>query len=93
MAGTDISDIVADDDALKEFVYQRAAPLCHFVGSCRMGRVDDPMAVTDSAGRVIGVDGLRVTDGGILPTVPRANTNIPITMVADRISEKILAGS
>jgi 5-(hydroxymethyl)furfural/furfural oxidase len=92
IAGTDISNIVADDDALKEFVYRKSVPLCHFVGSCRMGAPDDPMAVTDGAGRVIGIEGLRVTDGGILPFVPRANTNIPITMVADRISEKILSG-
>ena len=92
MAGDDISGIIDDDDALQDYVYQKALPLCHYVGTARMGHANDPMAVTDSSGRVMEVEGLRVVDGGILPTLPRANTNIPITMVASRIAEKILAG-
>ncbi|ATE63863.1 GMC family oxidoreductase [Rhizorhabdus dicambivorans] len=92
MAGSDVGDMLPDPDALREWVYRKAMPLCHFVGTCRMGVESDPLAVTDGAGSVIGVGGLRVIDGGTLPTVPRANTNIPITMVADRICEKILAG-
>lgn len=92
MAGDDISEIVENDDALQDYVYRKALPLCHYVGSSRMGRPDDPMAVTDSSGRVIGVTGLRVVDGGILPTVPRANTNVPVSMVADRVAERILTG-
>lgn len=92
MAGSDVGDMMRDPAALREWVYRKAMPLCHFVGTCRMGRKSDPLAVTDGAGSVIGVAGLRVIDGGTLPTVPRANTNIPITMVADRICEKILSG-
>ena len=60
----------------------------HPVGTCRMG--DDDNAVTDSSGRVHGVDRLRVVDGSILPLVPTANINGPIVMVAEKISDSIL---
>ena len=48
------------------------------------------MAVTDGAGRVIGVEGLRVCDASIMPTIPCANPNVPIMMMAERISDLIL---
>lgn len=89
-AGTDISAIVDDPAALRAFVEARAIPLGHYCGTCRMGAVRDPLAVVDGAGRVIGVEGLRVVDGSVLPTLPRANTNLPIMMVADRIAAKIV---
>lgn len=88
--GTDISNIVNDDVALSEFVRQKVVPQYHFVGTCRMGARDDPKAVVDSNGAVIGVEGLRVVDGSVIPSLPRANTNIPITMVAEKIADCIL---
>ena len=88
--GTDIKPFVDDDAALRAFVYEKAIPLYHLVGTCRMGVADDPMAVVDGAGKVFGVEGLRVVDGSVLPTLPRANTNVPIMMVADRIAARIL---
>lgn len=91
LVGDDIGEIVTDDAALRDYVWRKAIPFCHYVGTCRMGRADDPAAVTDASGRVIGVQGLRVADGGIIPVVTRAHTYIPVTMVADRVSEKILA--
>ena len=91
--GADLAPLVDTDKVLREYVFKHAVPLAHYVGTCRMGRVDDPDAVVDSEGRVIGVTGLRVVDGSILPTLPRANTNFPIMMVADRISEKMLRTS
>tara|TARA_B100000405_G_scaffold182491_1_gene127662 strand:- start:409 stop:585 length:177 start_codon:yes stop_codon:yes gene_type:complete len=57
-----------------------------------MGSADDSMAVTDPAGRVHGIDGLRVCDASIFPVVPCANTNIPTIMTAEKISDAILAG-
>jgi 5-(hydroxymethyl)furfural/furfural oxidase len=93
IAGTDISNIVSDPEALREFVYKKAVPLCHFVGSCRMGILGDPSAVTDRSGRVLGLSGLRVCDGSILPSVPRANTNLPIMMVANKVADDILSGA
>ena len=63
----------------------------HPSGTCRMGRADDPMAVTDPTGRVYGVESLRVCDASIFPCVPRANTNIPTIMCAEKISDAIKA--
>jgi choline dehydrogenase-like flavoprotein len=56
----------------------------HPVGTCRMGRADDPLAVVDARGRVHGLDGLWVVDASIMPTTPAAGTNLPTIMVAER---------
>jgi choline dehydrogenase-like flavoprotein len=56
-----------------------------------MGRADDPGAVVDPAGRVIGVDGLRVVDASIMPSIVRANTNLTVIMSAEKIADAILA--
>ena len=57
----------------------------HPVGTCKMGPASDPEAVVDSVGRVHGIKGLHVVDASIMPTVPRANTNLPTLMLAERI--------
>ena len=57
----------------------------HPVGTCTMGPASDPDAVVDPIGRVHGLAGLHVVDASIMPTVPRANTNLPTLMVAERI--------
>jgi 5-(hydroxymethyl)furfural/furfural oxidase len=74
-----------------DHVRDNVAGTFHPVGICRMGRVDDPQAVVDVAGRVRGVGGLRVVDASIMPTLPRGNTNIPTMMMAEKISASILA--
>ena len=56
-----------------------------------MGADGDPMAVTDNQGRVRGIGGLRVVDASLFPSVPRANTNIPTIMTAEKIADRILA--
>jgi 5-(hydroxymethyl)furfural/furfural oxidase len=58
-------------------------PIFHPVGTCRMGRASDPMAVVDASCRVHGVDGLRVIDSSIMPIIPRGNTCLPTIMVAE----------
>ena len=60
----------------------------HPVGTCKMGPSSDAGAVVDSSGRVYGAEGLYIADASIMPVVPRANTNLPTLMVA----EKIVAG-
>jgi 5-(hydroxymethyl)furfural/furfural oxidase len=47
--------------------------------------------VTDAAGRVHGVKGLRVIDASIMPTIPRGNTNIPTIMVAEKLADAMLS--
>lgn len=58
----------------------------HAAGSCRMGPIDDSMAVVDSRCRVIGHEGLIVCDASVMPNVPRANTHLPTVMIAERIA-------
>ena len=57
----------------------------HPVGTCKMGPDSDPAAVVDPMGRVHGAEGLYVADASIMPFVPRANTNLPTLMAAERI--------
>ncbi|RYF44692.1 MAG: hypothetical protein EOO27_42855 [Comamonadaceae bacterium] len=85
----DLQALARDPEALLAFVTREVAGVYHPVGTCRMGRVDDPLAVVDAAGRVIGVNGLRVVDASIMPTIPRGNTNIPTIMLAEKISDEI----
>lgn len=86
-----IAALLADEDKLEAFVRANATGQWHVSCTCRMGREDDPMAVTDSAGRVHGTPGLRVCDASVFPFVPSANTNFPTLMVAEKMAAAILA--
>jgi 5-(hydroxymethyl)furfural/furfural oxidase len=88
----DLTALVKDNEALSEHIRQNVAGMFHVAGTCRMGAATDRDAVVDPSGRVRGFDGLRVVDASIMPTVPRANTNIPTIMVAEKISAAIAAG-
>ncbi len=78
-----------DDDAqLSGWVRANGGSGYHPVASCRMGR--DPLAVTDQAGRVHGVEGLRIIDASLIPTLPTGNTNAPTIMLAEKIADSIL---
>ena len=93
MEGVTLDDLMRDDDALETFVRKAAVGVWHASCTCRMGAADDPMAVTDPAGRVHGVEGLRVVDASIFPCVPCANTNFPVLMTAEKAADAILAGA
>jgi choline dehydrogenase len=73
--------------ALDDFIRNSLKITQHPAGTCRMG--EDPAAVVDSALRVRGVRGLRVVDASVMPTVPGANINAPVIMVAERASDLI----
>jgi 5-(hydroxymethyl)furfural/furfural oxidase len=88
----DLAALVEDDEALAEHIRQNVAGTFHPVGTCRMGEVNDPEVVTDPSGRVRGIEGLRVIDASIMPTLPRGNTNIPTVMVAEKLAAQILGG-
>ena len=58
----------------------------HPVGSCRMGRDDDPDAVVDAAGRVRGVEGLWIVDASVMARVPSANSHLAVIALAERLA-------
>ncbi|MET0671155.1 MAG: GMC family oxidoreductase N-terminal domain-containing protein [Xanthobacteraceae bacterium] len=90
----DLEDLVKDDEALADHIRRNVAGTFHPVGTCRMSAdAGDKDAVTDTQGRVRGFEGLRVIDASIMPTVPRGNTNIPTTMVAEKISAEMNAAA
>ena len=89
--GVSLEKLLADDAALTEFVQRNVGGTWHPSGTCRMGRADDPLAVTTGDGRVIGVDGLRVCDASLMPSIPCANTNVPTIMIAERMADLIKA--
>ena len=88
-----LGELAADETALEAFVKKSVFGTWHPSCTCRMGFEADPGAVTDPNGRVHGLDGLMVCDASIMPVVPRANTNIPTIMMAEKIAEATLARS
>jgi choline dehydrogenase len=80
-----------DDAALIAYIRAKAETVYHPVGTCRMGEGDT--AVVTSQLRVHGVDGLRVVDASVMPTLPGGNTNAPTIMIAERASDLILGRS
>jgi 5-(hydroxymethyl)furfural/furfural oxidase len=91
--GAKLRNMLRDREEMEEFVRDGVSGCWHPSGTCRMGRADDPLAVTDPAGRVYGIQNLRVCDASLFPCVPRANTNVPTMMCSEKISASILSGS
>jgi choline dehydrogenase len=80
------------DEELARLAGDIANTIFHPVGTTRMGRADDPGAVTDSHLRVRGVERLRVVDGGVMPTITSGNTNSPVLMIAEKAARWIREG-
>lgn len=82
------ADVNVDNDAeLDGWIRATGETLYHPVGTCKMG--SDPMAVTNEHGQVHGVEGLRVVDASLMPTLISGNTNAPTIMMAEKISDHI----
>ena len=81
----------AQSDAdLDETIREHTESAYHPCGTCKMGPADDPMAVVDPQGRVIGVDGLRVADSSIFPRITNGNLNAPSIMVGEKMADHVL---
>ncbi|MGE0035285.1 MAG: GMC family oxidoreductase [Xanthobacteraceae bacterium] len=85
-----VDDLVNDEETCRSWIRSAALGHWHASCTCRMGRIDDPLAVTDASGRVIGVQGLRVADASVMPSVPCANTNLPTIMIGEKMAATIL---
>ena len=79
-----------NDAAIRDFIRAHADTIYHPVGTCKMGI--DAMAVVDPQLRVHGVEGLRVVDASVIPTLIGGNTNAPTIMIAERAADLIRAG-
>jgi choline dehydrogenase len=78
-----------DAEAMEQEILNRATTVYHGVGSCRMGV--DERAVVDPELRVRGIDGLRVADASIMPSIIGGNTNAPSIMIGDKCAEIVLS--
>jgi choline dehydrogenase len=76
------------DEALFDFATSTAQTSYHPIGTCRMG--GDPSSVVDARLRVRGVDGLRVADASVMPTMPSSNTNAPAIVIGEKAARMIV---
>ncbi|MGD1883593.1 MAG: choline dehydrogenase [Paracoccaceae bacterium] len=81
---------VRSDAALDDFIREHAESAYHPCGTCRMGRADDPGAVVDPQGRVIGAEALRVVDSSVFPQVTNGNLNAPSIMTGEKMADHVL---
>ena len=87
--GIERSAAAKSDAEIEAFIRQHADTIYHPVGSCRMG--PGAMDVVDERLRVRGVQGLRVVDASVMPSIVGGNTNAPTIMIAERAAEWLLA--
>jgi choline dehydrogenase len=83
-------DDATSDEAIDDFIRQHAESAYHPCGTCRMGAASDPQAVVDPQLRVIGLEGIRVADTSVFPSITNGNLNGPALMVGEKASDIIL---
>lgn len=86
----DLLAALDDDGRLDDWLLANAADAQHATSTCRMGAPSHPDTVVDPDCRVLGVDGLRVVDASILPSVPRANTNLTAIMAGELMADRLV---
>ncbi|HBK08468.1 MAG TPA: choline dehydrogenase [Acetobacteraceae bacterium] len=84
-------DKVQTDAEWLQFARENGQTTYHVIGTCKMGQ--DPMAVVDDTLRVRGIEGLRVIDASIMPTVPSGNTNAAVIMIAEKGADMVKAAT
>jgi len=78
------------DESIDAFIRDKVESAYHPSGACKMGAPDDPMAVVDPQTRVIGLEGLRVIDSSIMPSITSGNLNAPTIMIGEKGADLIL---
>lgn len=80
---------VSSDEAIAAYIRQTANTYWHPVGTCKMG--NDSLAVVDAQLRVHGIEGLRVVDASVMPTITSGNTNASTIMIGEKAADLIKA--
>jgi choline dehydrogenase-like flavoprotein len=86
----EVTEGVETDDEIRKLLRQNVDTIYHPVGTCKMG-VNDSRAVVDPKLRVYGLEGLRVVDASIMPTLIGGNTNAPTIMIGEKAADMIKA--
>jgi choline dehydrogenase len=82
-------DALQTDAEIDTFLREKAESAYHPCGTCRMGQANDPRVVVDPECRVIGLDGLRVIDSSIMPTITTGNLNAPTIMIGEKGADHV----
>jgi choline dehydrogenase-like flavoprotein len=85
----ELNPVFSSDAALDEHIRNTAITLHHPLGTCKMGRETDEMAVVDPHLRVRGVEQLRVIDASVMPDLISGNINAPVIMIAEKAADMI----
>ena len=80
-------EMVESDEACSEYIKATVNTIYHPTATCRMGPDGDPGAVVDQYCRVRGIEGLRVVDASVIPSIPRANTNLTCIMIGEKVAD------
>lgn len=86
-------DALHDDAALDSWILASADTGHHTSSTCKMGLPSDPLAVADQAGRVHGIEGLRIVDASLMPDSVRANINATVMMMAEKIAAEMVGSN
>jgi len=86
-------EVLESDDLLDEWMKTEVVTTHHVSSTCKMGPSSDPLAVCDQYGRVYGLDGLRLVDASMMPDTIRANLNVTVMAMAEKIADFIKQGS
>ncbi|KAL8951047.1 MAG: hypothetical protein Q9183_007486 [Haloplaca sp. 2 TL-2023] len=81
---------VSTDAEILDFIGESVVQIWHAASTCKMGKVDDPIAVIDSHARVMGVNGLRVVDASSFPFLPPGHPQATVYALAEKIADDIL---
>ncbi|MFF2845051.1 GMC family oxidoreductase [Streptomyces sp. NPDC058001] len=83
---------VTGDEELSAYARQVAHTVYHPAGTCRMGDMSDELAVVDPELRIKGLDGIRIADASVFPTMPAVNPMIGVLMVGEKCAEMLVGG-
>ena len=85
-------EVLESDILLDEWMKTEVVTAHHISSTCKMGPSSDPLAVCDQYGKVYGLDGLRIVDASIMPDTVRANLNVTVMTMGEKVADFIKQG-